>query len=63
MDDENKVPRDEEVEITDLESPDQTFNILISQAVVRFVQRAYSSSKKPIIFAFLISILVLLPAI
>ncbi|HEX6484596.1 MAG TPA: PQQ-binding-like beta-propeller repeat protein [Ktedonobacteraceae bacterium] len=62
-DDENKVPQDEEVEITDLESLDQTFNILVSEAVVRFVQRVYSSVKKPIIFAFLVSILVLLPAI
>src|SRR5712675_1154771 len=62
-DEESKVPWDEEVEITDLESPDQTSNSLVSQTVVRFVQRVHSSSKKPIIFAFLISILVLLPAI
>jgi outer membrane protein assembly factor BamB len=62
-DKESKVPWDEEVEITDLESPDQTSNSLVSQTVVRFVLRAHSSSKKPIIFAFLISILVLLPAI
>lgn len=42
MNDENKVLQDEEVEITDLESPDQTFIILASQTVVRFVQRAHS---------------------
>ncbi len=61
--DENKDPRDDEVEIMDLESPGQTFNVFFSQAVVRFVQRVHTSSKKPIMFAFLISLIVLLPAI